>query len=67
MCEHGCGYRHIEHEYIPYHHYHMHEHHEHRQPLTKEKELEVLEDWKKGMQTELTRIEQKIEKIKKEA
>jgi len=43
----------------------MHEHHEHRQPLTKEKELETLEHWKKGMQDKLTQTEQRIEELKK--
>jgi len=45
----------------------MHDHREHRPPLTTEKELEVLEDWKKRMQNELTRIERRIEELKKEA
>jgi len=47
MCEHGYEHGHVGHEHIPCHHYHMHDHREHRPPLTTEKELEVLEDWKK--------------------
>lgn len=70
MCEYGHGYEHgyIGHEHAPYYpHHHMHEHHEHRQPLTKEKELETLEHWKKGMQDKLTEIEHRIEELKQEA
>lgn len=37
------------------------------QPLTKEKELETLEHWKKGMQDKLTEIEHRIEELKQEA
>lgn len=65
MCEYGHGheYEHIGHEHAPYYPHH----HEHRQPLTKEKELETLEHWKKGMRDKLTEIEQRIEELKKEA
>jgi hypothetical protein len=72
MCEYGHGHghehEHIGHEHAPYYlHHHMCEHHEHRQLLTKEKELETLEHWKKGMQDKLTQTEQRIEDLKKEA
>jgi len=66
MCEYGYEHGHVGHEHVPCHHYHMHEHREHRPPLTPEKELEVLEDWKKRLQNELTRIERRIEELKKE-
>ena len=63
MCEHGCGHEHehghIEHGHIPHHEFPHGAH-----PLSKEKELRVLEDWKKKRQNKLARMEQRIGELK---
>ena len=67
MCEHGYEHEHIGHEHISHHPHHMHEYHGYREPLTKEEELKILEEGKKKMQSELTRVEQRMEELKEEA
>jgi hypothetical protein len=47
--------------------HHMHEYHGYREPLTKEEELKILEEGKKRMQSELTRVEQRMVELKEEA
>lgn len=84
MCEHGdelgYGYEHVEQEHKSYHMFpygfpfphHMYEYRGYRLPLTKEGELELLEEWKTKMEewktkmdNKLARIEQRIEELKK--
>lgn len=67
MCEHGYEHEHIGHEYISHHPHPMHEYHGYRQHLTKEEELKILEEGKKRMQSELTRVEQRMVELKEEA
>lgn len=67
MCEHGYEQEHIGHEHISHQPHHMHEYHGYREPLTKEEELKILEEGKRRMQSELTRIEQRMVELEKEA